>query len=291
MSEARPAVSVLILTLNEADNLPRCLDALAWCDDVVVLDSGSTDGTVELARARGARVLERPFDDFATQRNFGIDAGDWRHEWILHLDADEVVTPDLVEELARRVGRETFLAYRLPSRLMFMGQWLRHCGDYPAYQVRLGRRDALRFHQVGHGQREALAPDQVGTFEADYLHYSFSKGLGDWFARHNRYSDDEARHALGLAQAGGGFRPGDLLSGDRTTRRRALKDLAANLPLRGTLRLLHLFVLRGGFRDGRAGWIYCRMMSVYEQMIAIKSAYARSPEGETVPRSASSAAK
>jgi glycosyltransferase involved in cell wall biosynthesis len=282
---------VLVLTLNEADNLPRCLDALAWCDDIVVLDSGSADGTREIARARGARVLERPFDDFAGQRNFGIDEGAWRHDWILHLDADEVVTPALVDELDRRTGREDFLAYRLPSRLMFMGRWLRHCGDYPAYQVRLGRRDALRFRQVGHGQREALEAHRIGTFETDYLHFSFSKGLGDWFARHNRYSDDEAAHALALAEAGGGFRLGDLLRGDRTTRRRALKDLVANLPLRGTLRLVYLYVLRGGFMDGRAGWIYCRMMSVYEQMIALKGAYARSGGDDSTPRSASSAEK
>ena len=87
-------------------------------------------------------------------------------------------------------------AYRVASRMMFQGKWLRHAGMYPAYQVRFGRRDRLRFKQVGHGQREDLPPEDVGTLEHDLEHYSFSKGLHEWFAKHNRYSSDEAAEAL-----------------------------------------------------------------------------------------------
>ena len=267
-------LSILILTLNEAENLPRCLDALAWCDDVVVVDSGSTDRTQEIARQRGARVLERRFDNFAAQRNFAIDNANWKHAWVLHLDADEVVTDELVREMRGRIGKEPYSAYRVPSRLMLGENWLRYCGDYPTYQVRLGRVDRLRFHQVGHGQREALAPNEVGQLEADYLHYSFSKGIDDWFERHNRYSRDEA--AVTPPQVMDTL--GGLLSPDRTTRRRSMKALANYVPFRGVARFFYLFVIRRGFLDGRAGLLYCRMMATYENMISVKRAFRRTSD-------------
>lgn len=263
------SVSVLILTLNEADNLPRCLDALAEFDDILVLDSGSTDGTREVAAERGVRVIQRPFDDFSSQRNYGIDHGELRHAWVLHLDADEVVTPALVDEIRRVVESEVHAAYRIPSKLMFMDRWLRYSSGYPVYQVRLGRVDRLRFEQVGHGQREMLEPGEIGTLSEPYLHYSFSKGLDDWFERHNRYSRDEARF-LARVRAQGGMDWRRLMSADRLERRRAFKQLAAWLPLRPWMRLLQLFVLQRGFLDGLAGWRYCQLMMAYERMIALK---------------------
>lgn len=267
-SETVP-VSVLILTLNEATNLPRCLAALVGFDDVVVLDSGSTDATREVAADLGARVIERPFDDFSSQRNYGIDHGDFRHDWVLHLDADEVVTPALVAEIHKVVDSEDHAAYRIPSKLMFMDRWLRYSSGYPVYQVRLGRVDRLRFEQVGHGQRETLGSTEIGTLAEPYLHYSFSKGLDDWFERHNRYSRDEAKLVAGLrAQARVAWR--ELLAVDRLQRRRAWKQLAVWLPFRPWLRLLQLFVLQRGFLDGLAGWRYCQLMMAYERMIALK---------------------
>jgi glycosyltransferase involved in cell wall biosynthesis len=139
-------ISVVILTLNEAGSLQRSLDSVAWSDDVLVVDSGSSDDTVAIARAAGARVLVRAFDSFAGQRNFAMDTGAFRHRWVLHLDADEVVTPALREELLVLAASTdaAYPVYRLPSRLIFMGRWLRHAGMYPAYQVRFGRAEALR---------------------------------------------------------------------------------------------------------------------------------------------------
>ena len=263
------SISVLILTLNEEANLPRCLDAIAWADDVLVVDSFSTDRTVEVAEAWGARVLQRRFDDFAGQRNFGLSEGGLRHEWVLHLDADEVVTPELHDELFRVIGDESKDAYQVPSKMMLHGQWLRHAGMYPTYQVRLGRRNALSFVQVGHGQREELRPERIGTLEHPLLHYSFSKGLEDWFERHNRYSTAEARQALEEATEGRIDWRG-LTSGNGTRRRRTLKQIAARLPFRPTLRFLYMYVLRLGFLDGAAGYTYCRLLSTYEYMTVVK---------------------
>jgi glycosyltransferase involved in cell wall biosynthesis len=262
-------ISVLILTLNEEANLPRCLDALGWADDVLVVDSFSTDRTVEVAEARGARVLQRRFDDFAGQRNFGLTEGGLKHEWVLHLDADEVVPPALRAEMFRVIEDDGKDAYRVPSKMMLHGQWLRYAGMFPAYQVRLGRREALQFEQVGHGQRETLPPERVGTLEHALLHYSFSKGLDDWFEKHNRYSTAEARLALEEAAAGE-VDWGGLVASDGTRRRRALKKLSARLPFRPTLRFLYMYVLRRGFLDGAAGYTYCRLLSMYEAMTVLK---------------------
>ena len=263
-------VSTLILTYNEAANIARCLDALAWCDDVVVFDSGSTDRTVELARAHGARVISRPFDTFANQRNFGLEAGDLRHEWVLHLDADEVITPQFTQALSELAPAPGIFAYRVPCKVMLFEHWLRFASMYPTYQVRLGRRDRLRFKQVGHGQREDLPPERIGTFSEPYLHYNFSHGLVAWLHKHVRYAEDEAR-LIRETRAGRSPRgPADGIS-TATDRRRALKRLSARVPLvlRPPARFLYVLIWHRGFRDGGYGLLYALMLSVYEGMIAI----------------------
>jgi glycosyltransferase involved in cell wall biosynthesis len=151
------------------------------------MDSFSTDQTTEVARGFGARVVQRKFDSFAGQRNHALDSVDFRHDWILHIDADEVVTSALKREMLEAIKSEGLDAYRIPSKTMFFGRWLRFSGMYPTYQVRLGRKGHFRFKQVGHGQREDIPPDRIGTLKEPYLHYSFSKGLAEWFDKHNRY--------------------------------------------------------------------------------------------------------
>ena len=131
------SISILILTLDEAANLPACLQSAAWSDDIVVLDSFSRDGTVEIARAADARVFQRQFDDFARQRNHAIDHVDFRHPWVFHLDADERFTPQLVEECRAVVADDAHSGYLVPSKMMLWGKWLRHAADYPVYQMRL----------------------------------------------------------------------------------------------------------------------------------------------------------
>ncbi|WP_103028989.1 glycosyltransferase family 2 protein [Salinibacter altiplanensis] len=261
-------ISVLILTLDEEVNIGACLDSVAWADDVLVLDSGSEDRTVEIAREKGARVMHRAFDDFASQRNYGLEEGNLRHDWVLHLDADERVPPALRDALHDKAERGDHRAYRVPSKLMFQGRWLKHAGMYPTYQVRFGRREALTFTQVGHGQRGALSPEQVGTLDEPLLHYAFSKGIADWVRRHNRYSSDEAEHARETR-----LRDVDwtaLMTGDAQTRRRTLKDLSYALPFRPLLRFLYVYVGRLGLLDGRPGFDYVVLLAFYEYLIGLK---------------------
>lgn len=260
--------SVLILTYNEKINIRRCMESLAGFDDVVVVDSGSTDATRAIATEMGARILMRPFDDFANQRNFGLIEGAMSHEWVLHLDADEAVTPEFRAALDAMVPTDVLDGWRVPSKTMLNGKWLRFAGMYPTYQVRLGHRDRLRFKQVGHGQREDCPPERIGTFPEPYLHYNFSHGLAEWFVKHVRYAEDEARQAK--QDAARALSIGGIIEGDGTERRRALKAIVNRLPvwLRPPLRFFQVLVLRGGLLDGRAGLQYALMLSAYEAMIA-----------------------
>ena len=263
-------MSVLILTLNESHNIVRCINSVSWSDDILVLDSHSADDTPDKAAELGARVYQRTFDSFADQRNYAIDTIGFKHDWVLHLDADEVVTAELRDEIGVVILRDDFSAYRIASRLMFMGKWLRYSGMYPIYQVRLGRKDALRFRQVGHGQREALEAVRVGTLKSPYLHFGFSRGIADWIERHNRYSSDEAKYGMQILQAGDGVFAGLLDFTDPVRRRRALKQLSVRLPCRPLLRFLYMYFLKLGFLDGHAGLVYCRLMSMYEYWTVIK---------------------
>lgn len=261
-------VSVLILTYNEERNIATCLASLAGIDDIVVVDSGSADGTCALAEEHGARILTRPFDNFASQRNFGLDEGSLRHEWVLHLDADEVATPDFLAALESLTAEPCIEGYRVPSKTILNGRWLRYSGMYPTYQVRLGHRDRMRFKQVGHGQREDLALEQVGTFPEPYLHYNFSHGITQWLHKHVGYAEAEAEQFFRDREVE--LRPRDFLFGNKTERRRALKRLVNRLPvtLRPPLRFIHAYVLRRGFLEGRVGLQYAVMLSCYEAMIA-----------------------
>lgn len=269
----RPPVSIILLTYNEEDNIRACLESCAWCDDVHVLDSGSRDRTCEIAAEMGAQVHVNPFKSFGQQRNWAIDNIPVKYRWQFQLDADERFTPALVREMAERIrGDESIdgvCAYRCPSMMMFMDHWLRHAADYPVYQVRLIDRERCRFEDYGHGQREAPA-GPVGALDMPYMHYNFSKGLEEWFDKHNRYSSLEARQAFGENAPRFGDLAKGLLSGDPLVRRRTMKLLGYRVPLRSTMFSLYTMIVRLGFLDGVAGINYVRMRAIYESMMSVK---------------------
>ena len=211
---AAPHVSVVILTQNEERNLPACLDSLSGFDDVHVLDSGSSDRTTTIAAEHGAPVHANPFQGFGRQRNWAIDNIPTNYSWQFHLDADERMSPELAAELTRVVTADPpHGGFRVPSKLMFAGRWLKYAGQYPAYQVRLFHRDRLRFLDYGHGQRE-ITTFPIGTLVEPLLHFGFSKGIDDWFVKHVRYARREAEQAF-KANGSGGAPP--CLAGTRPT--------------------------------------------------------------------------
>ena len=260
--------SVVILTLDEEINIAACIESLRGVADIHVLDSGSTDRTCEIAREMGAKVSVNPFESFGKQRNWAIDNMALENEWVLHLDADERMTPELFAEIGSRLADAPEDAgYFVPSKLMFMGRWLKHAGGYPTYQVRLFHTGRLRFTDYGHGQREETT-GELGTLESPYLHDAFSKGLDDWLAKHNRYSRQEAEQAL--LEKAEGVRLRNLFSTDSVERRRTLKRIAYRLPARASLRWWYIYLVQRGFLEGREARTYATLITTYERMTGIK---------------------
>ncbi len=260
-------ISALVLTLNEEVNLPHCLDSLDWCDDVVVLDSGSSDRTVEIARARGARVVQRPFDNWAAHQTWAAREIGYRHPWVYYSDADEQVTPALRDELlavATDPARRE-VAYRVRFKVMFRGRWIRHSSLYPTWVMRFYRPEHVHWDRLVNPVAVADGPE--GRLREHFLHHSFRKGMDAWYEKHRAYALDEAREAVSLLRADGGADLAGLVSRDTVRRRRALKELSFRLPCRPALRFLYMYVLRGGWLDGRPGLVYCRLLAEYEAMI------------------------
>ncbi|MDZ4851313.1 MAG: glycosyltransferase family 2 protein [Pirellulaceae bacterium] len=270
-------ISVLILTKNEELNLPSCLEALQWCDDIVVLDSHSTDRTVEIAKQAGARVFQREFDNERDQRTASLTL-DFKYPWIYNPDADEIPSIELIRDMQNVAASDAAqpCAFRVRFKTIFMGQWIRRSSLYPTWAVRFFRKDAVSFERsinlryVVHGEE--------GTFQSHFEHHTFRKGIAHWFAKHNRYSDFEAQEGLKANRRQPRFR--DILSSKPLIRRSALKEFAFRLPFRPLLRFVYMYFLRLGILDGRAGFHYCVLLSIYEYMISIKMSELRQRKQE-----------
>ena len=266
-------VSVLILTLNEECNLGECIDSCGWSDDVVVFDSLSEDGTVDIARAKGARVIQRRFDNYAAQRNAALSTVTYKHPWVLMVDADERVPPDLSAEIHRTVAAAgaSVAMYRMRRKDYFMGKWLRRSSGYPSWFGRLVRIGRIRVEREVN--EEYIADGQVGQLESHLHHYPFNRGVAYWFERHNRYSTMEAAAKMTLDRSRIELRA--LFRGDPIDRRRTLKQLLYHVPLRPQIVFLYLYFVRLGLLDGRAGFYFSRMRATYELLIDLKVAETR----------------
>jgi glycosyltransferase involved in cell wall biosynthesis len=259
--------SVVVLTLNEQSNIRPCLESLGQMDDVHVVDSGSTDGTCEIARQCGAQVGINAFRSFADQRNWAHDHLALRHDWVLHLDADERLTDDLAQEIRLAISADTgsTAGWLIPERTLLNGQWLRHAAQYPRYQARFVHRRRMRFVDHGHGQRES-SDLPFGRMQSAYEHWAFSHGLEHWLRKHATYAMQEARQILEGDQGHDGGLLAGVMGADPVARRRSLKRLALRMPMRPTLRWLHVMG-SGAWLDGSAGLQYARMMRAFQQMI------------------------
>lgn len=227
-------LTATLITRNEEKNLPRALASLAGlADEIVVVDSGSTDRTCAVARQHGARVVERAWTDFSDQKNFA--AAQASHDWILNLDADEELSPELQAEV-RGWKEETpaAVAYAMPRKARYLGRWILHSGWYPDRKVRLYRRDRARF--VGALHESVAVEGPVGRFRGDFYHYTFAT-----LAEHAAQIDSYTTRAAAQLFARG--------------RRHWLLPLVFSPPWM----LLRTYVLEQGFRDGVAGWWIARL--------------------------------
>jgi glycosyltransferase involved in cell wall biosynthesis len=228
----RRPLSVLVPTYNEQEMLPECLASVAFADEIVVLDSGSDDGTVDIARAAGARVITRPFDDHARQKNWGLEQ--LTHDWVLLLDADERVTDPLRHEVTTHLERPPERAgYWIPRRNTFLGREIRGAGWQRDKVLRFFDRRRGRYEErVVHEEVSLDGP--AGRLEHALLHHS-CRDLSTWLRKTDRYAALGARE---LAARG---------------RHASIVDIATRPPAR----FLKQWLLQGGFRDGVEGWILC----------------------------------
>jgi glycosyltransferase involved in cell wall biosynthesis len=263
-------ISVLILTKNEEVDLPSCLASLSWCDDVHVYDSFSSDRTPQIALAAGAKLYQRTFDDYASQRNAALAEVPFSHEWVLILDADERPTPELSAEmlLAVATAAPETNAFRMIRRDYFWGTWLRHAQITPWY-IRLVRRGHARYTRT---INEVLEIDgKVEDLTQPLLHYPFSKGISYWVRRHDIYSTLEANL---IHQCGGLQNPSwnkALFARDISERRLHQKAFFYRLPGRPLVKLAYMLFVRRAILDGSAGIRYALLQSIYEYLIVLKT--------------------
>jgi glycosyltransferase involved in cell wall biosynthesis len=262
-------ISVLILTRNEEQDLPGCLDSVAWCDDIHVFDSESMDRTADIARARGATVTTRPFDTYARQRNAAMLLP-FRYPWVLVLDADERATPELSAEAqqAAAVAPQNVAAFRIRRRDFLWGTWLKHAQLTPFY-VRLLRVGRIQYTR---DINEIVEVDgETGELSAPLDHMAFSKGISHWVAKHNQYSTGEAE----LLASGDAVRAASwkdaLFARDFHERRIAQKAIFYRMPARPLLKWMYMMFARGAVLDGAAGVMYATLQSFYEYLIEVKA--------------------
>lgn len=262
-------ISVLILTHNEEQDLPGCLDSVAWSDDVHIFDSHSTDRTAAIARERGATVTTRTFDGYASQRNAAMQLP-FKHPWVLVLDADERPTPQLSAEMQQAVATApaNVSGFRMRRRDFLWDTWLKHAQLTPFY-VRLLR--VGHVHYTRDINEIVEVTGEIAELHSPLDHFAFSKGLSHWVAKHNAYSSREAKLlASGDAVRNASIRQA-LFARNFHERRVAQKAIFYELPCRPLIKWVYMMFIRGAILDGHAGIMYATLQSFYEYLIEIKS--------------------
>ncbi|WP_414754306.1 glycosyltransferase family 2 protein [Anabaena sp. CCY 9910] len=278
---AKVPVSVLIPAKNEQANLPACLDSLQRADEIFIVDSQSTDKSIEIAKNYGANLVQFYFNGrWPKKKNWSLDNLPFRNEWVLIVDCDERIPNELWDEIAQVIKTEEYTGYYLNRRVFFLGKWIRYGGKYPDWNLRLfkhklGRYENLHTEDVPNtGDNEVhehvVMQGKVGYLKEDMLHEDF-RDIYHWLERHNRYSNWEARVYYNLI-TGQDDRDtiGANLFGEAVQRKRFLKRVWVRLPFKPLLRFILFYVIRLGFLDGRAGYIYGRLLSQYEYQIGVK---------------------
>lgn len=281
-------IEVIMIVRDEEANIAHSVSSVVgWVKRVWVVDSGSTDRTVEIARELGAEVVVRGWPGYAKQKNWAIDNLPLQADWILVLDADESVTDELRSVLrgvaARPAGDVPEAAFHLNRHFVFLGGVIRHCGYYPSWNVRFFRRGRARYEER-EVHEHMVADGPVGFLRGDLVHHD-RRPLEHLIAKHNRYSSLEAR---AIVEQGGG--PGDglparFLGGPLERRRWIKRHVYPRLPAKFAFRFLWMYLLKLGFLDGVTGWRFCLFIAAYELQIEQKIVELRQQRATTPPES------
>lgn len=266
-------VAAVVLTFNEEYNIQRCLERLQWADEIIVVDSGSTDQTCALAQKAGARVFLQQTSQFiiADQRNWALAYTNIKSDWVLFMDADEIVTRELETAIcsAVRSASADVAAFRLCPQFMFMGKWLRHTLAFPVWHDRLLRRGYVCY--TGEVWEYFETKGNIGYIKQPYLHYGFSNGISSWLRKHERYAEWKAGKLL-EPNASGSLKGSATASSMAGWGKRRLHNFMEQWGtkvgfLSPVLRFFHYYIIRLGFLDGLPGLIYSMLMAVYQLMI------------------------
>jgi glycosyltransferase involved in cell wall biosynthesis len=265
-------VSVLVPTYNEEIHLIDCLASVAgWASEIFVVDSFSTDRTREIAGSFGATFVQHRFEGYALQKNWALENLNFKNEWVLILDADERVTPELRNEIAAILanGGTPPAGYYLNRRFIFYGNWIRHCGWYPSWNMRLFRHRLGRY-EIREVDEHVVLNGPSAYCKHDLIHEDL-RGIEAWIEKHNRYSTYNTRIYSKIMQgeSSGEVRP--RLLGNLAERKRFIKQhVWPHLPGRAFFFFLYMYFFRLGFLDGLHGFHFCVMHAVFQQFVVVK---------------------
>ena len=262
-------ISIFILTHNEEIEIAACIESALLSDDVIVVDSFSSDRTLDIARQYPVRTIQHTFESHGKQRTWMLETVPIKYEWVYILEADERMTPELFQECLEATQNNEYVGYYVAERVMFMNHWIRHSTQYPRYQLRLFQHGRVWFTDYGHTEREVC--NGATTFlQETYPHHTCGKGFSRWIDKHNRYSTDEALETLHQLDHGQVDWSALIWGSSEVERRRALKNLSLRLPLRPVIRFIYMYIGLRGFLDGRAGFTWCMLQAFYEYLILLK---------------------
>jgi glycosyltransferase involved in cell wall biosynthesis len=232
-------LSVIIITHNEEENIKHCLESVKWSDEIVIVDSFSSDKTLEIAREYTPKVFQNKWTNFSRQKNLAL--GKASSEWVLNIDADERVTPELKDEILSILNSQSlsFDGYYIPLRNYYLGRWIRHCGWYPDYHLRLFRRQKGRFNQ--RAVHESIVVEGKKGYLKSHLNHHSYKNLADHLTRINKYTSLAAQEMF------------------KDRRRATVFDLLFRPPAR----FIAMYLIKGGFLDGIQGLIISLISSFY----------------------------
>ncbi|MDP2704147.1 MAG: glycosyltransferase family 2 protein [bacterium] len=254
-------LTALILTYNEEKNLGNCIKSLQnLADEIIVIDSFSTDTTADIAKLYGAKVVTHEFENQADQTNWALGNVPMKGDWILRLDADEYLTPELVKEIKETLPRtpEEITGYEMKRRVHFLGKWVRHGGYYPTWHLRLWRNGKGRYEEREVDEHVELLEGKAGKLKHDFVDDN-KKGVGEWIEKHNNYAEKEAREAMKT----------------KDKRQRTKETFYYTLPLFWRARLYYWYrmIFCMGFLDGREGRLFHFLQGYWYRMLVDAKIY------------------
>ncbi len=268
-------VSVVVLTLNEEPNIRRCLASVGWADQVVVVDSGSTDETVTVAKSMGAEVVDLPWLGFSAQRDYALRLPLLRHDWVDFPDADEWVSPQLAAEIAVKLADPQCAGFAHRLRLVFMGTWIRHCGWYSgSWRLLVLDRRYATYDGNLIGERPRVN-GRIRRLDNDIVDED-RKGLAAWLRKHVWYAELDSEQRRGAASLRERMRLVRQSGSGRPLARGILKELVFPVvPGKPVVLFLYMYIARLGFLDGIEGLRFCVYHAWYEMSVAALQAEAR----------------